>query len=787
LIEEIHRIEDKIQQEIDDKDVNKQQSCTDPEFITPSELETMKNFYYRLQVKPYTDTSETTATRYAAHYKLFIDQLIDMLVKNGIIASTDYETISRIISREGSEGAYEGKLGRMDKGLSTSTLAGYYSAIWWEIESKDTLQNNKEKAMREVDTLFYEQYTLYGHTHENPLFWKIKHSYLKLVMLSYKAGKISFSQDSFNSKYHFRPRFQGKDSQYKNTKFIPKKETWESLGNRIINDLDPESIYPTIVRSIIEDITDVIINQRKLQNLLDEKIPNANLPQYRAKRALIEAIINCPDTDVLKIPGKVNVLDYLLFNHPSYSDQKSYLAQVYFRNPGWHLDTVEALLSRISSLEVSDFREVGLGDYIDSSILSKLKDHAEREVWKFIEENNINNYELVGITYQTKGLRDLQLEAIRALWKAGAKYIEDPFASYPKALAVFGIKEDNNFYYRHVTFSRMLGIWRVNNLLTKLDKLIFEQAASVIFPSYPFSYSAIVNLDSTDSFFTNSKLEALIDAKEKLIRYQEAKLKAREVWKQSDTVVKSWFEKLFQPFLSGYTHGFKNDPLYRGFMVTMGLCDLFGTDPLSGDPIPDNAFKKGDLLQYADHHDESADKMLMHLYDISLTFNRYHPFPMESLSSTDLKIIKNGLRQLLEIGISREVSINGQWVTEADFKRIFPEHLKFKFSYDGDNYVSLYDAWANIFDNYNTFDKKLDTINDKIQEFKDAIQRGDNPFLAVIHKFSPSAEVRFWYNAEQFMKNVMRFITDDLFTEHSIEDLAFHWQMYWAQKIFGIR
>jgi hypothetical protein len=279
-----------------------------------------------------------------------------------------------------------------------------------------------------------------------------------------------------------------------------------------------------------------------------------------------------------------------------------------------------------------------------------------------------------------------------------------------------------------------------------------------------------------------------------LIQYQEAKLKAEEAWKQSDMGIKNWFEKLFQPSsrAQGYAHGFTNDPLYRGFMITMGLCDLFGTD-LFGDPIPDNAFIKDDPLRYADHHDNPANKMSMHLYGISLTFSRYHPFPMESMSSTDLKIIKNGLRQLLDLGISRKTSINGQWVTEADFKRIFPEHLKFKFRYydkKGDlvDYdTSLYDAWANIFTKFNTFDEKLNAINKKIQEFKDAVQRGENPYLAVIHEFFPSAEVRFLYNAEQFMKQVMRLVTDDSFTEHSIEDLAFHWQMYWAQKIFDIR
>jgi hypothetical protein len=114
----------------------------------------------------------------------------------------------------------------------------------------------------------------------------------------------------------------------------------------------------------------------------------------------------------------------------------SYLGDVFFTTSGWHFDSIDALLYRISSLQISDFELLGLEKYVDNDIISKLKDHVERVVWEFIEENNINNYKLVGITYQTKGLRDLQFEAIRALWRAGVEYIENPFASYPEALGV---------------------------------------------------------------------------------------------------------------------------------------------------------------------------------------------------------------------------------------------------------------------------------------------------------------------------------------------------------------
>jgi hypothetical protein len=295
-------------------------------------------------------------------------------------------------------------------------------------------------------------------------------------------------------------------------------------------------------------------------------------------------------------------------------------------------------------------------------------------------------------------------------------------------------------------------------------------------------------LGSADSFFTNRKLEALIEAKEKLIRYQEERLKAMKNWQESDLGIKSWFEQLFQPSTrqQGYAFGFTNDPMYRAWLVITKLADLWGTEAISGDPIPDSAFNAGDPFRYASHH-KTFDSMSMALYEVVLTDADYHPNPIESFSSSDLDIIENGLRRLYFLGLSRKSPISGQWVTKSDFKTIFPDTLKFKFRHRSMDYQeSLYEIWANILTDHYSFDEKLNYINNKIQKFKDAAQSGENPFIALIKEFFPSAEERFFDLAKIFMEQFERVIIDDLFTEHSAEDLAHRWQIYMAQRIFNI-
>jgi len=51
-----------------------------------------------------------------------------------------------------------------------------------------------------------------------------------------------------------------------------------------------------------------------------------------------------------------------------------------------------------------------------------------------------------------------------------------------------------------------------------------------------------------------------------------------------------------------------------------------------------------------------------------------------------VNILESGLRKLFEVGINRKIPQGSLWVTRSDFKRIFPDSLKFKFRKDGNNY-----------------------------------------------------------------------------------------------------
>ncbi|KKL16024.1 hypothetical protein LCGC14_2499730, partial [marine sediment metagenome] len=402
----------------------------------------------------------------------------------------------------------------------------------------------------------------------------------------------------------------------------------------------------------------------------------------------LERIIDCPDTDILKLVNTKNDLDFLLFDYPSYrSSTKTYLTEIYFARPGWaSLATFERVLHRISVLELSDFDAIGLGDEIDYTTLKKLKEHAQSTIYEFSQQNKINNYLRVGFSYETKELRDLQLEVFRALWKATAYHEDDFFLFFTGVAQAFGYSK--GFYTGHITNPGMLLDSDVMKLSKILDKFILEMSSS------------------STSLFNIKKLRAYLDAQKKLIQYQQLRYQSIVEWSESDAP-KTWFQKLFLPSTTrkGYAYGFAEDPLYRGWAVSMDLFDLFGTEPISGISIPDAAFDVNDPLTYNLHH-PSKNTMSIALYDQILTIQQLGiHLVYESMSETQQIILKKGLRELMLTGILKSESQVGsepgldssinlysgtdvkQWVTLADFKRIFPDALKFTFRYGEDDYT----------------------------------------------------------------------------------------------------
>lgn len=339
----------------------------------------------------------------------------------------------------------------------------------------------------------------------------------------------------------------------------------------------------------------------------------------------------------------------------------------------------------------------------------------------------------------------------------------------------------------------------------KLDEFIVGHSSSI--PSF--------YVDNIDLSYSDNKLQTYVEAKEKLLQYSKLKQESIDEWLGSDRSAKTWFNNLFNPSgrRPGYSYAFGQDPLYRGFAVTMDILGYFGTDFISGISIPDAAFDYSDNnFIYALHH-SSKNKMSIALNDQILTMPQFGLHQVyESMSEVQQNILKNGIIRLLQIGATWPefmVDINApgllgntgslysgtgvnQWITLEDFLNIFPNTLKFTFIYGGPTYsVPLLQAWEVVFGYSKTdgkgFDERIFDLNFKLQTFRDEMKKGNNPYSGLIEKHFPSVEERFLENAELFAKQFIRLIDNNLFTGlYTDKDLAYRWHIYLLKNIFKI-
>ena len=150
------------------------------------------------------------------------------------------------------------------------------------------------------------------------------------------------------------------------------------------------------------------------------------------------------------------------------------------------------------------------------------------------------------------------------------------------------------------------------------------------------------------------------------------------------------------------------------------------------------------------------------------------------------------MRKLFELGINKDESLvqGSNWITEDDFKAIFPDNLEFKVEFrNGDRFEgSLFYLWNDVFTE-STFEDKLNKINDRIQTFRDAIKNGRNPYLEILKGFYPSVEERFLENALTFATAFSRLGVERLTpTErgHSAGELAYIWHIYLMKQAFNL-
>lgn len=812
LLQLVHDIEAKIKLELN-KRIDKQRPCL--AFLETWEIETLENFYYKIQDRFYERSSWVAHTQSpnAVHYKFFIDQVSSILLDYEIISTYNHKIIGSLISDSDLVDHYKDKLNDLKTGqekagfdVPEDTLNTYYSEIWWEVENYINDDNVKKDIQQRIDNLFSMQYNLYGYSKGNPLYEKIKNSYYKLLKTVGMADKIleasgeptilsSYDNTQFNSFFHTHPNYE----YYDRSDFIPYRDTWLGLKDRIIAEFKARSLsfLDPYIESITDDIIFHIDNQRRVEDYTDGYTDGI-------KKSFLRQIINCPDTEVLKLVEKEIDLEFLLFGPESMRIDK-YLSRIDWQS----LATFDRVLTRISMLDLSDFEKVGLGEYIDSNALDKLKEHTNNVVNELILSLNINSYYSIGITYHTRELRDLQLDAIRALWKATIYHSGDYSISYAGFCQIYGIAK--GFYTHHVTRSGIITNEKAMLFASKLDEFLIEESSSIITPTAPLSYSSIIN-DPSSSLISTRKSLAYFEAREKLLEFMTRKQETIDIWLESDTADKTWFDKLFAPTSRGYAFGF-DEPLYQAFSTIIDLLELLSTDPISGIPIPDGAFDVNDKnFKSSRHHIRNKLSLALSNQIMTMSTLGLHNL-YESMSQASQDFVKQGLRELILTGILKSESqgrsgsgldlLNSrsskyysgtnvkQWVTLSDFLKIFPTTLTFTFKHDGLTHTShlleVWEAYLGKHLGFGGFDKKLFAINEKIQKFKDDIKSGNNPYEGHLDKFLPITKERFFEDAKVFSSQLWRLIDDRMFSGlYNERDLVNRWQIYLMRKSFEI-
>ena len=538
-----------------------------------------------------------------------------------------------------------------------------------------------------------------------------------------------------------------------------------------------------IINSINEEIFDIII--------YNSESPLADKPDG-AKKKLLEMIMDCPATNILRMITLLKDLSFILFDNPQFTGVRliNYLSVVYFKRESIALSTIEAVLHRISTLTIEDFKTIGLGDKLNDEDLKALKEHAKVAVSDWVKKYERNSYVGVGTTYRTKELRDLQFETFRALWKAVAHRENNFFLSYSIVAEAFGLSKD--YFTQKISKPKMMTDTSAKRLVGKLNNFIVEESYLT-----PLSYGGIVNMGPSQ--YDNAKIQDYSKAIDKLIQYREELSKAKEAWTKNKAI--SWFDNLFEPssdFI--YSKGFASgEGLYKSWLNIMGLFELFGTDPMSGEAIPNSAFDKNDEdAEQANHHMESGNKMSNALYDIILTWDDYHKIPYESFSKLNgiykQRLLKYRLRKLFELGINKiEDDVqNEQWITITDFKAMFPNNLEYKVKYKGTTYKgSLYYLWNDVFTR-ESFQDKLGLINDKITRYRKARNKGLNPHIEWLSGFHPAAKSRFLKKASKFadrfwmLGSEHRLPISRKSSHRKADELAYIWQVYLMKKAFDL-
>ncbi|NVM19194.1 MAG: hypothetical protein HWN80_15885, partial [Candidatus Lokiarchaeota archaeon] len=595
--------------------------------------------------------------------------------------------------------------------------------------------------------LFQEQYVLFGYDKANPL-----HMPARLTL--YSAARIVYEYDNhkyFNGlnirEFSEAVKIDIYSKDFNKGSYIPRINTWD-INTKLKTYLESINAPDNEIQDILELIKPC--NDRLLHKIdIEWKSRDLFKGLPNTKRVdLIKRIVNCPDTDVLKMIESFASLSKILFNNPDLDqkggyryDQGNHISKVVF-GVSIESDRVSTvifpLMTRAIQLEISDFEAIGLEQEINPEELILLKNHIFKTIEQFLRDyGDISS----GGSKKFKDplLNKLLYKAIEKMHIATAIHKNDNFLSHKVGAEVLNI---------------LTGYFPVKNMFQQ------DSINEAINSLYDFIKDALYR-GKRSTYPSMKEMQIYYDAIKSLDDLSQGLDFVQTIWRinaRSNTYSKLW-----------------SDSKYKAWNVITQLQDLFGTELLSFESLDELIFDKK-TGKFISHHIDPDGKASLALYDQILTNADYHN-TYATMPIASQKILKEGVRKLIQMGIDGKGSGRNGYINEDDIRKVFygevfsvrsrktgadeiniPILSEYIIDSTGrKTLVSNPGLWDYHFSDVD-FNQKLTDFNDKIERFRDTVQQTGSQkqaYMAMLSFKYQIALTRFYNDAGEFV-NLMK-------------------------------
>ena len=689
---------------------------------------------------------EGTPSPYWPLFSKFRDSLINLFKSNpDLNVAGNNLAVSRFISALGNQKLLSNKLSAMKNGLKAhfdvveDTLLNWHVEITFKLDEKlregRITQELRDNVKRDVDSLFSEQYSLYGYSRRNPVYFSARFALYMATRVLYETPYVtSLSFKNLCTDLEFRSGFES----YLDPQFTPEKAVWESLSGRISNLLDERGATAyeiEVIEAKLKPYLDKAIEKISLSNLVGD-IFEGKVQTPRI--LLLNDIMNCPETDALKqvvnTPAPMRTLSRLLVKHPTdypggkkFENGGNWLSGTFLSNADLKdIGSLIPFITRAATWTIADFQAEGI--QITQSELLALQKHVKDTIYRHLYDRNTINHQNLMFDDLTEAIYN----AIQAVHIAIAIHEGDPFISINDASTKVGKRQ----YTNYLTQGTLLGPKTIIEFSNEVYSYILENL---------YSDGDIMTQYQEENFFYIEALNAL----DKLSEVQNLIRPIRIMMRQTvglDT--------------RGYALLWSNDN-YKWWNVLMQMGDLFATEALSFESLKDTLFD-GDPntgLFQPNHMDNTViGKTSLALYDQVLSNDDYHN-TLHTMSRQDQEALKHGIRRLISIGINGRGSGPNQEITEVDIRRVFRGKtfsVKSRLTHNQEFNIPILrtNGIKGLWDDH--FAKvplhtKLNSFNKKVTDFRNELTATNSlkqAYITLYDKY-PKAKSNY-YNAKNF-------------------------------------